>query len=298
MPFVALRFDAPAAAADAWSEALLAAGAASVDAADAKAGTSGEIPRYGEPGDPGGEMWPVSALTALFAADADIEASIRHAAAAVGLAAPAYSLETVADLDWVRRTQSQFGPLFITDRLWVVPSWCEPVDPQAINLELDPGLAFGTGSHATTRLCLRWLAAHLRPGQSVLDYGCGSGILAIAAAKLGAGAVTGTDVDPAAIAASRANAGATVSSDGSRRPTRSVPARSTSSSPTSWPIRCRSSRRCWPRGCGRGARSCSPASSQRRLRRWPRPMRDGLNSAPGGGRRMGGTGGPARAWRD
>jgi ribosomal protein L11 methyltransferase len=205
MPFVALRFDAPAATADAWSDAMLAAGAASVDAADAQAGTGDEMPRYGEPGDAGG-LWSLCRLTALFAADADVEDSVRRAAAALGLATPTFTLETLSDQDWVRRTQAQFGPLQIADRLWVIPSWCEPVDPQAINLELDPGLAFGTGSHPTTRLCLRWLAAHLETGQSVLDYGCGSGILAIAAAKLGAAAVTGTDVDPQAIEASRANA--------------------------------------------------------------------------------------------
>jgi ribosomal protein L11 methyltransferase len=205
MPFVALRFDASAATAEAWSDAMLAAGAASVDAADAHAGTCDETPRYGEPGDAGG-LWAVCRLTALFAADADVEGSVRRAAAALGLATPTFTLETLSEQDWVRRTQAQFGPLQIADRLWVVPSWCEPVDSQAINLELDPGLAFGTGSHPTTRLCLRWLAAHLEPGQSVLDYGCGSGILAIAAAKLGAAAVIGTDVDPQAIEASRANA--------------------------------------------------------------------------------------------
>ena len=205
MPFVELRFDAPAATAEAWSDALLAAGAASVDAADAHAGTADETPRYGEPDDAGG-MWALCRLTALFAADADAEGSIRQAAAALGLAPPAYALEALHEQDWVRRTQAEFGPLRITDRLWVVPSWCEPVDPRAINLELDPGLAFGTGSHPTTRLCLRWLVEHLEPGQSVLDYGCGSGILAIAAAKLGAATVTGTDVDPQAIEASRANA--------------------------------------------------------------------------------------------
>jgi ribosomal protein L11 methyltransferase len=184
---------------------MLAAGAASVDAADAQAGTGDEMPRYGEPGDAGG-LWALCRLTALFAADSDVEASVRRAAAALGLATPTFTLETLSEQDWVRRTQAQFGPLQIADRLWVVPSWCEPVDSQAINLELDPGLAFGTGSHPTTRLCLRWLAAHLEPGQSVLDYGCGSGILAIAAAKLGAAAVIGTDVDPQAIEASRANA--------------------------------------------------------------------------------------------
>jgi ribosomal protein L11 methyltransferase len=205
MAFVALRFDAPAATAEAWSDAMLAAGAASVDAADANAGTGDETPRYGEPGHEGA-LWSVCRLTALFAADADVEASVRRAAAALGVETPAFTLENLAEQDWVRRTQAQFGPLRIADGLWVIPSWCEPVDPQAINLELDPGLAFGTGSHPTTRLCLRWLAANLAPGQSVLDYGCGSGILAIAAAKLGAAAVAGTDVDPQAIEASRANA--------------------------------------------------------------------------------------------
>lgn len=205
MSFVALRFDAPAAMAEAWSDALLDAGAASVDAADANAGTPRETPRYDEPDDPGG-MWTRCRLTALFATDADVARSIRDAASAMGLAPPRYELEVVADDDWVRRTQSQFGPLQITDRLWIVPSWCEPVDRQAINLELDPGLAFGTGSHATTRLCLRWLATHLEPGQTVLDYGCGSGILALAAARLGAGHVWGTDIDPQALAASRINA--------------------------------------------------------------------------------------------
>ena len=205
MAFVALRFDAPAATAEAWSDAMLAAGAASVDAADANAGTGDETPRYGEPGHEGA-LWSVCRLTALFAADADVEASVRRAAASLGVETPAFTLENLAEQDWVRRTQAQFGPLRIADGLWVIPSWCEPVDPQAINLERDPGLAFGTGSHPTTRLCLRWLAAHLEPGQSVLDYGCGSGILAIAAAKLGAAVVTGTDIDPQAIEASRANA--------------------------------------------------------------------------------------------
>src|SRR5512139_1989130 len=97
-------------------------------------------------------------------------------------------------------------PIRITERLWIVPSWCAAPDPDAVNVALDPGLAFGTGSHPTTRLCLAWLAGNLRGGERVLDYGCGSGILAIAAAKLGAAEVVGVDVDPQAISASRANA--------------------------------------------------------------------------------------------
>jgi len=112
----------------------------------------------------------------------------------------------VPEQDWVRLTQSQFEPIPISDRLWIVPSWHDAPDPNAIVLVLDPGLAFGTGSHPTTRLCLKWLEQNLRGGESVLDYGCGSGILAIAAKKLGAGKVIGTDVDAQAITASRDNA--------------------------------------------------------------------------------------------
>jgi ribosomal protein L11 methyltransferase len=205
MPLVALRFDAPGASADDWSEALLASGAASVDATDASAGTDAETPRYGEPGDVGG-IWALCRLTALIADGVDAGAVVGRAAETLGLPVPEYALEVVPDEDWVRRTQEQFGPLRIANSLWVIPSWCAPVDPNAINITLDPGLAFGTGSHPTTRLCLRWLAAHLERGQSMLDYGCGSGILAIAGAKLGAVPVTGTDVDPRAVEASRANA--------------------------------------------------------------------------------------------
>mgnify|MGYP001593222858 CR=1 FL=1 len=110
--------------------------------------------------------------------------------------------------DWVRATQAQFEPIRISERIWIVPSWHTPPDPHALNLVLDPGLAFGTGSHPTTRLCLAWLEARLRGGESVLDYGCGSGILAIAAARLGAGEVVGIDIDPEAVRTARTNAAA------------------------------------------------------------------------------------------
>jgi ribosomal protein L11 methyltransferase len=205
--YVALRFDAAADAADGWADALLGAGALSVDVADPGAGTTAEVALYGEPGEPAAR-WPVSRLVALFAADADPAAALAKAARTVGAVAPEFETESVADEDWVRATQAQFAPIHVADRLWIVPSWCEPADPGAVNLVLDPGLAFGTGSHPTTRLCLQWLAAELVAGASVLDYGCGSGILAIAAARLGAGPVVGTDVDPQAIVASRANAAA------------------------------------------------------------------------------------------
>jgi len=204
--YLALFFDADAADADAWADALLVAGALSVDVTDPRAGTPDEAPLYGEPGEPDDGLWPVNRLTALFAPGADPVRAMAAASRAAHRPPPPYETLPVAEQDWVRATQAQFAPIRIAERLWVVPSWCTPPDSGAINLMLDPGLAFGTGSHPTTRLCLAWLATCLRRGERVLDYGCGSGILAIAAAKLGAGEVVGVDVDAQAILASRANA--------------------------------------------------------------------------------------------
>jgi ribosomal protein L11 methyltransferase len=201
-------FRAGAADADTWGDALLEAGALAVDLADPDAQTTAEYPLYGEPGEAADQRWPVCMLTALFDGAADVPAAVADAAAAVGRPVPPGQLAEVPDADWVRLTQAQFAPIRIADGLWIVPSWCEPIDPAALNLVVDPGLAFGTGSHPTTRLCLQWLASELGAGESVLDYGCGSGILAAAAARLGAGTVVGTDVDPQAIAASEDNAAA------------------------------------------------------------------------------------------
>jgi ribosomal protein L11 methyltransferase len=206
MSFVALRFDATAAATEAWADALLAAGAMSVDAADPHAGTGLESPRYGEPNVVDGGFWPLNRITALFPAGTDVENLLVQVSSELDVPPPAHDIDRVEDDDWVRRTQAQFSPIRIARGLWVVPSWCQPVEVDAVNLMVDPGLAFGTGSHPTTRLCLEWLAANVKGGESVLDYGCGSGILAIAAARLGAGEVSGVDVDATAIEASRANA--------------------------------------------------------------------------------------------
>ncbi len=207
MAYLSLRFDIDAGAADAWGDALLAAGALAIDIADPRVGSMDEIALYGEPGAPA-ERWPVCRLTALFPSGAEVDTALADAGTRLGFPIPRTELRAVADEDWVRRTQAQFTPIRIGERLWIVPSWCEPVDAGAINVTLDPGRAFGTGSHSTTRLCLEWLARELRSGEAVLDYGCGSGILAIAAAKLGAGRVVGIDIDPQAIAASKANAAA------------------------------------------------------------------------------------------
>ena len=206
MSFVAVRFDVEAADADVWSDALLEAGALSVDVDDPRAGTADEAAVFDEDVAADPQWWPVSRLAALLAPDADPTSIICEAARRAGRTVPAYERFAIADRDWVRTTQAQFGPIRIDDGLWIVPTWRSPPFPDAMNLTMDPGLAFGTGSHPTTRLCLGWLRERVTPGVSVLDYGCGSGILAIAAARLGAGRVVGTDIDPQAIVASADNA--------------------------------------------------------------------------------------------
>lgn len=208
MPFLALRFDASADTAERWSDALIEAGALSVDAADARDGTPEESALYDEPGARQRQSWRANRLTVLFAGGFDVENALADCAALLGEMLPRHVVETVPDTDWVRASQAQFQPMQVSESLWIVPSWCEAPDPKAINVRIDPGLAFGTGSHPTTRLCLRWLTQNLPSGASVLDYGCGTGVLAIAAAKLGAGTVVGTDIDEQAIAVGRANADA------------------------------------------------------------------------------------------
>jgi ribosomal protein L11 methyltransferase len=210
MSFYAVSLVLPAKFADRYADALLERGALSVAVEDAALGTGAESPLFAEPGASGevGAAWPSQRLEALFHDAVDVQEAMRAAAHDTGIGPlPAIDVVRVADQDWVRLTQSQFAPIRVAPRLWIVPTWCEPVDPAAVNLRLDPGLAFGTGSHPTTRMCLRWLVARLRPGDSVLDYGCGSGILAIAAARLGAGRVLGVDIDPEALRTGRGNAG-------------------------------------------------------------------------------------------
>jgi len=208
MPLRSVVITVEAGAAEALGDALIEAGALSVSVEDADAGTPAEKPLFGEPGtEPDREAWERSVIRALVAEGADIDVLVAEAAAQAGFAAPpAYRSEPVEDQDWVRITQAQFEPIRVSDRLWVVPSWHTPPDPDAINLLLDPGVAFGTGAHPTTRMCLRWLEASVRGGETVLDYGCGSGILAIAAMKLGAGSAMGVDIDADAVAQARANA--------------------------------------------------------------------------------------------
>ena len=194
--------------AEALSEALMDVGALSVSVEDADEGTDAERPLFGEPGmEPTEAAWDHSRVVALTDADADQLAIVTEAAQAINLpVVPAFTTRKVEDADWVRLTQSQFEPIHIGTNIWVVPSWHVAPDPNGLILELDPGLAFGTGSHPTTRLCMEWLEAHPAPGKSVLDYGCGSGILAMVAKKLGSQDVAGVDIDPQAIESARANA--------------------------------------------------------------------------------------------
>ena len=207
MAWLTLIADTDAQHAEALSEALLDRGALSVDLLDADADTPDEQAIFGEPGEPPPGVWQHNRISALFDQDQDVAAILLAAALDVGLTkTPEFRIETLADNDWVRLTQSQFEPIPISPRLWIVPTWHTPSDPAAINIVLDPGLAFGTGSHPTTRLCLRWLDNNMAQGVSVLDYGCGSGILAIAAMKLGAANAVGVDLDRQAVIASQDNA--------------------------------------------------------------------------------------------
>ena len=190
------------------SDALIESGALSVSVEDADEGTDAERPLFGEPGmEPEEHAWEHSRVVALAPASADCAAIVRDACLLCEIAEPlAFSLREVAEQDWVRLTQSQFEPIHIGRHIWVVPSWHEAPDPDAVVLELDPGLAFGTGSHPTTRLCMEWLEAHAPAGKTMLDYGCGSGILAMLGKKLSLGSVDGVDIDEQAITSAHDNA--------------------------------------------------------------------------------------------
>lgn len=191
---------------DLISDTLMDLGALSASIEDANAETPDEQAIFGEPGDPPPGVWRDNVVTALLDQSADVAEIMQSLSTQLKLPLLDYTVETVEEQDWVRMTQSQFDPIRIRDDLWIVPSWHESPNPDGLNIVLDPGLAFGTGSHPTTHLCLSWLKDVILPTQSVLDYGCGSGILAIAAKKLGADDVVGTDIDEQAIISSQFNA--------------------------------------------------------------------------------------------
>lgn len=216
MSYISLTITLARETADHFAEALMEEGALSVSVTDADEGTPEERAIFGEPGATGG-LWDRCELTALFANGADSERdadasdaidAMWRAAAAMALTELNFTQSLIDDQDWVRQTQSQFPPIAISPRITIVPTWHEATNhaDKAINIVLDPGAAFGTGSHATTRLCLQWLEQNVTAADSVLDYGTGSGILAIAALKLGAREAMGVDIDAAAVETAQFNA--------------------------------------------------------------------------------------------
>ena len=200
----ALVLELEAVQADRLSDALLEQGALSVTCEDPKLGSADETPWFGQPEE--SPPWPRVRLTALSRTRDESEQVLHRACRAIGILVPDYRLRSVPDQDWVSGARDQFGPVRVSERLWIVPTWRSPPKPDAVNLILDPGLAFGTGTHVTTRLCLQWLERTIEGGETVLDYGCGSGILAIAALRLGARRAVGVDIDPGAVAVAQANA--------------------------------------------------------------------------------------------
>ncbi len=208
-PMIELAMRAPQSLVEPLSETLMdELGACSVSIEDDDADTEDEQALFGEPGVPvPAAGWQRSLVRALFEHMSTAEQAAAAVLAAHGQAVELRALQAVADQDWVRATQAQFQPVEVCEGFWIVPSWHAPPPDARIAIRLDPGLAFGTGTHPTTRMCLRWVARHVGAGSDrVLDYGCGSGILGIAAALHGARAVEAVDIDPAAVQATHDNA--------------------------------------------------------------------------------------------
>ena len=200
MPWLQLTFYSTKEKAEPLADLLSEAGAAAVTMQDAA-----DQPLYEPP--PGATpLWQLTNVVGLFAEDADGDAIVQQLQAQWQGEFPDYRSEVLEDQDWERAWMDDFKPMRFGERLWIVPSWHDAPDGDAVNILLDPGLAFGTGTHPTTRLCLEWLDSHEIAGKRVIDYGCGSGILALAAALLGAESVIGVDNDPQALVATLDNA--------------------------------------------------------------------------------------------
>lgn len=200
MTWLQLRLDADPATASTLEDALLEVGAAAVTMED-----NADQPVY-EPGVGETPVWQHTRVTGLFTADTDMTSTLAELQGHYGQKLPPLRIEILEDRDWIREWMDSYHPIQCGERLWICPSWREPVDPKAVNLLLDPGLAFGTGTHPTTWLCMQWLDQQNLNGLTVIDYGCGSGILGIAALLLGAEKVIAVDNDPQALLATRDNA--------------------------------------------------------------------------------------------
>ncbi len=201
MAWIQIKFQTTADLSQALADALTEQGAVSVTLQDAA-----DQPLYEPP--PGATpLWAETEVIGLFAADCNMDAVIQAIKAEwKGTNLPAWRIEALEDKDWVRAWMDSFKPMRFGARLWICPSWQDPVDPQAVNVSLDPGLAFGTGTHPTTALCMEWLDSHELSGKTGIDYGCGSGILGVAALLLGASQLRAVDNDPQALTATQANA--------------------------------------------------------------------------------------------
>jgi len=204
--WINLKIRASAEYAHIISDTLIELGALSSSIEDSYLNSENEEALFGEPNIPSNTIWQNNTIESLFNDSVSIDTIIDELKTVTSLSHIDYTLESVEEQNWVALTQSQFEPINISNKLWIVPSWHTSPNPNAINIVLDPGLAFGTGSHPTTHLCLEWLIHEVSMNDRVLDYGCGSGILSIAAKKCGAKEVIGVDIDPQAIIASVHNA--------------------------------------------------------------------------------------------
>jgi ribosomal protein L11 methyltransferase len=207
MAWLELEFCVPGPDVDHLSESLFSVGAISVDVTDADEGSAKEKAIFAEPGEIFELSWNANRVIALFDSDVDVTKVIKNLEEFVNVSQLSdYQVRTVEDQDWVRLTQKQFDPIQVTDRIRITPSWSDVGVPSDVEIVLDPGLAFGTGSHPTTRLCLQWLDQASVSERIVVDYGCGSGILGIVAKKLGSKGVFCVDIDENALIATEYNA--------------------------------------------------------------------------------------------
>jgi ribosomal protein L11 methyltransferase len=201
MPWLILHIESDEQHCTAIEDALLECSAAAVTLQD-----SADQPLFDEPDTESAKLWQRVQISGMFDAAVDIDAIMRQLQSQPGLDIGRHRVEILEDKDWVRSWMDSYQAMPMGGRLWICPSWLQPPDQAAVNLVLDPGMAFGTGTHPTTAMCLRWLDAQSLAGKTIIDFGCGSGILAIAALLLGAESACGTDIDPQAIAASQSNA--------------------------------------------------------------------------------------------